>query len=119
MFGQPFKQRLHLMNRLCARAGVKPFGFHALRHKAAAITFMAGGLNAAQILMGHSRATTTDIYVRSAGLYSNQESIISALGESSIGRAAEELLKMEMEMPLEEIVRGASCNQGQVTTLVQ
>ncbi len=118
-FGQPFKQRLHLMNRLCARAGVKPFGFHALRHKAAAITFIAGGLNAAQILMGHSRATTTDIYVRSAGLYSNQESILSALGESSIGQAAEELLKMEMEMPLEEKIRGASCNQGQVTTLVQ
>ncbi|MBO4311760.1 MAG: site-specific integrase [Desulfovibrionaceae bacterium] len=118
--GLPFKQRLHLMNRLCAKAGVKPFGFHALRHKAAAITFTSGGLNAAQILMGHSRATTTDIYVRSAGLYSNQDSILSALGESEIGQAAEELLEqMEMEMPPEVVIREAFCNQGQVTKLVQ
>lgn len=33
--GQPFTERNLLMPRLCARAGVKPFGFHAIRHKAA------------------------------------------------------------------------------------
>lgn len=60
--GDPFQQRSKLMPRLCRKAGVKPFGFHALRHKAAAITFTAGGLAVAQTLMGHSRATTTDIY---------------------------------------------------------
>ena len=64
MLGEPFQQRSKLMPRLCRKAGVKPFGFHALRHKAAAITFTAGGLAVAQTLMGHSRATTTDIYVR-------------------------------------------------------
>lgn len=64
------------MPRLCRKAGVKPFGFHALRHKAAAITFTAGGLAVAQTLMGHSRATTTDIYIRSAGLYGDRSVII-------------------------------------------
>ncbi len=70
---EPFQQRNKMMPRLC---GVKPFGFHALRHKSASITFVVGGLSAAQSLMGHYRATTTDRYVRSAGLYSDQTVIL-------------------------------------------
>lgn len=31
-YGNKFKHRLHLMRRLCFHAGVKPFGFHAIRH---------------------------------------------------------------------------------------
>lgn len=96
MMGQPFTQRNQLMPRLCAKAGVKPFGFHAMRHKAAAITFVGGGISAAQTLMGHYHATTTDRYVKSAGLYGNQEIIMSALSESGIGKAAEMLLEKEM-----------------------
>ena len=45
---------------------------------------------------GHSHATTTDIYVRSAGLYGDRSVMMDALGESSIGIAAEQLLEMEM-----------------------
>lgn len=58
--GAPFRQRRHFMKDLCKKAGVKPFGFHAIRHKSAAITFGESGLNSAQVLMGHYRATTTD-----------------------------------------------------------
>ena len=47
--GQPFTQRIHFMERLCRKAHVKPFGFHAIRHKSAAITFVSSGLNAAQV----------------------------------------------------------------------
>ena len=91
--GEPFTQRLHFMRRLCKKAGVKPFGFHAIRHKSAAITFVASGLNAAQILMGHYRATTTDRYTKSAGLYSDQGEILAALGSSGIGQAVGGLLE--------------------------
>lgn len=115
--GQPFKQRNKLMPLLCARAGVRPFGFHALRHKAASIAFEAGGLNAAQMLMGHSRATTTDRYVRSAGLYSRQDVITDALGGSGIGLAAEELL--EKEMPQEVMTLGANCKRSIVNGMLQ
>lgn len=115
--GQPFKQRNKLMPLLCARAGARPFGFHALRHKAASIAFEAGGLNAAQILMGHSRATTTDRYVRSAGLYSRQDVITDALGGSGIGLAAEELL--EKEMPQEVMTPGANCKRSIVNRMLQ
>ena len=115
--GQPFTQRNKLMPLLCKRAGVRPFGFHALRHKAASIAFEAGGLNAAQILMGHSRATTTDRYVRSAGLYSRQDVITEALGGSGIGQAAEGLL--EKEMPQEVTTPGANCKRSIVNGMLQ
>lgn len=115
--GEPFQQRSKLMPRLCRKAGVKPFGFHALRHKAAAITFIAGGLAVAQTLMGHSRATTTDIYVRSAGLYGDRSVMMDALGESSIGIAAEHLL--EMEMPRRPESREAFCKHGSVNNRLQ
>lgn len=102
-----------LLPVLCKRAGVKQFGFHALRHKAASIAFVSGGLNAAQQLMGHSKATTTDIYIRSAGLYSDQDIIVDALGGNSIGQAANELLKSKMPHDLTH--HEAFCNQSLVT----
>jgi len=94
--GQPYRERKGLMRTLCRRADVKPFGFHAIRHKSAAITFASKGLTAAQILMGHSRATTTDTYVRSAGLYAPQSMILEALGDSDIGQAVGGLLEREI-----------------------
>lgn len=115
--GQPFRQRSKFMALLCKRAGVKPFGFHALRHKAAAITFAAGGLAAAQTLMGHYRATTTDIYVRSAGIYERQDVILNALGEHGIGQAGSELL--EKAMPRGELSHEAFCKQEPVNSRIQ
>lgn len=132
--GEPYRQRRFFMEKLCEKAGVKPFGFHAIRHKSAAITFVGGGLNAAQVLMGHYRATTTDTYVRSAGLYANQEVILDALGGSSIGQVAMGLtesmeagdsleqayrLLQEKEMPHELAAREAFCNQDHVTSMIQ
>lgn len=96
---------------------VKPFGFHAMRHKAAAITFIVGSLSAAQTLMGHYRAFTTGIYVRSAGLYGDQSVITSALGESGIGHAASQLL--EKVMPHEIEAHEALSNQKPVTIRLQ
>lgn len=114
--GMPYKKRIHFMGTLCERAGVRPFGFHALRHKSAAIVFVGGGLNAAQVLMRHSRATTTDIYVRSAGLYADQGAITDALGGSSIGQAAASLL--EKEMPQEPQTLEAFCTPDHVHDMI-
>ena len=98
--GLPFTQRRNFLERLCGRAGVKPFGFHSLRHKSAAITFEGAGLSSAQILMGHYRATTTDRYVRSVGLYKDQSEILSALGNSLIGQTADDLVKTKIPQDL-------------------
>jgi hypothetical protein len=74
------------------------------------------GLNAAQILMGHARATTTDLYVRSAGLYAPQGMILEALGNSGIGQAVGGLL--EREMPRKAETSEAFCSQNHVTNMV-
>lgn len=115
--GEPYRQRNTFMKRLCARAKVKPFGFHALRHKSAAITFVTSGLNAAQVLMGHYRAMTTDRYVRSAGLYTDHSAILAALGGSGIGQVAEGLLAKEMSQ--EVTTPGANCKRSIVNRMLQ
>ena len=40
-YGQPFKIRLQFMRRLCEKAKVERFGFHAVRHLSASI--LSGG----------------------------------------------------------------------------
>jgi integrase len=51
---------------LCARAEVKPFMYHALRHYGASKLSNAGvPLTDIQAILGHQRATTTDIYLQS------------------------------------------------------
>ncbi len=91
-FGNPFLRRETFMKRICKEAGVKSFGFHAIRHKSAAITFLQSGLHAAQTLMGHYQATTANRYIKSAGLYTDQQDIVTALGESNIGQMVGHLL---------------------------
>ena len=75
-----------------------------------------GGLNAAQQLMGHARATTTDIYVRSAGLYADKQILVDALGDSGIGVAANALFT---KMPHEREAHEAFCKQENVNNILQ
>jgi len=92
--GDPFLQRRHLMKTLCERAGVKPFGFHALRHKAAELVYLAGNRNTdVQALLGHAKATTTDQYLQSAGLRADKSQVVNAILCSSVGKAAAEQAK--------------------------
>lgn len=56
-----------LMPRLCEKAGVIPFGFHALRHYFSCRLAETNQASVPEIgkLLGHQRATTTDIYLAS------------------------------------------------------
>lgn len=56
-----------LMKKLCDEAEVKRFGFHAIRHFFAVslVQSQLAGLTDIQLLLGHQRATTTDIYLKS------------------------------------------------------
>jgi integrase len=54
------------MPRLCKRAKVKLFGFHAIRHHIAVqLAYKNWPLIKIQKFLRHKRATTTDIYLRS------------------------------------------------------
>jgi integrase len=97
--GSPFIRRKFFMKRLCQRAGVKPFGLHALRHWGAARIFKEKGLNEAQIFMGHSRATTTDRYIKSAGLYADKVVLVTTIANSPVGAAVSALLQKEAARP--------------------
>lgn len=56
-----------MMPRLCKRAEVKPFGYHAIRHKVASILMDSGKatLSNIQHFLRHRRPTTTEGYLKS------------------------------------------------------
>lgn len=64
---QPYSVRPRWMENLCERAGVHPFGYHAIRHAVAHYLDQSQALSLKEIseLIGHDRPTTTDNYLRS------------------------------------------------------
>lgn len=75
-FGKPFTSRQHLMPRLCARAGVKRFGLHAIRHLTASTLYQAGQPVAViQAILRHKSPSTTERYLRSLGLEHTREAL--------------------------------------------
>lgn len=68
-YGRPFKERRHFMTKACQRAGVEPFGFHAIRHLTASILYSKGVRMATiQAILRHENKTTTERYLRSLGI---------------------------------------------------
>jgi integrase len=64
--GTRYDYRKKLLKGLCKKAGVKPFGFHSLRHYGASKLASEGvPLTDIQRVLGHQRATTTDLYLQS------------------------------------------------------
>jgi len=63
--GEPFKARAHFMKTIYKRAGVKPFGFHGIRHLTASIMFHKGqSLTNIQRFLRHTSPLTTVKYLR-------------------------------------------------------
>ena len=63
-YGKPYKERRRFMAGLCKRANVKKFGFHALRRFVASVLDSKNvPLKQIQLVLGHSRPTTTDRYL--------------------------------------------------------
>ena len=64
----PYLDRKTLMQRLCKKAGVKYFRFHALRHFGASVLDSKNvNIGSIQRLLGHENRTTTEIYLHSIG----------------------------------------------------
>jgi integrase len=62
----PYKDRKGLMAKLCAKAGVQYFRYHALRHSGASLLENLNvPIGTIQRILGHENRTTTEIYLHS------------------------------------------------------
>jgi integrase len=87
----PYKDRREIIKKLCDKAGVRPFGYHALRHAGASIMDNANvPIGAIQKILGHENRTTTEIYLHSIGK-SEREAIAVFEKASPMGLSAESL----------------------------
>lgn len=71
-----------IMPKVCEQAGVKPFGFHAIRHYVSGIMMDSKKLSLVDIqkMLRHKRATTTDIYLNQ--LSESKNTAADVLGDS-------------------------------------
>lgn len=62
-----YSNKRNLMRNLCRKAGVKQFGFHAIRHHVASLLADSekAGIGQIQKLLRHKRTSTTDNYINS------------------------------------------------------
>ncbi len=71
----------HFIQVLCQRAGVPQFGFHSIRHLVAVQLYRAGHTVAEiQTLLRHRSPQTTEIYLRSLGVFQTSEAVVESLG---------------------------------------
>jgi integrase len=64
--GKPYEYRKRLLRGLCKKAKVKYFSFHCIRHFGASkLANKRAALTDIQRILGHEKATTTDIYLQS------------------------------------------------------
>jgi len=85
-YGEPFVYRSKFMKKLCAKAGVKPFGYHAIRHLTASQLYSMGySVATIQALLRHKSAGTTERYLRTLGLEHIRDAVegLSAMGNMS------------------------------------
>lgn len=64
-YGKPYAQRDTFLRRLSKKAGVKGIGYHGLRRFVASLLdIQKAPLRKIQLILGHSKPTTTDLYIR-------------------------------------------------------
>lgn len=77
-YGQTFTTRRRFLKGLCKRAGVKEFGFHAIRRYVASILAAKGvPTKVIQMILGHHSITTTEKYIYN--IISDQREIMNKL----------------------------------------
>ncbi len=77
-YGHPFISNQKFMRRICKKAGVEPFGFHAIRHLSSSILHRLGyGVRDIQPILRHKSPRTTELYLRRLGLEDVRETLES------------------------------------------
>ena len=75
-YGKPFQYRLQFMRRLCDKAKVKRFGFHAIRHLTASCLYRQGNsVGVIQAILRHKSPSTTERYLKTLGLEQTRKAL--------------------------------------------
>lgn len=92
-YGKPFKHRQKFMKGLCKRAGIKPFGFHALRRYVASVLADTHKLSSKRIqrILRHKSVTTTERYIQN--LNKDMRDDLNLLSESKVPEGVPEKIK--------------------------
>ncbi len=78
------------MERLCQKAEVREFGFHAIRHLTASIMYREGQPVAViQAVLRHKSPQTTTRYLQSLGLKQTQEAMEAVMGNRGPGKVTQ------------------------------
>ena len=85
--GQPYKYRQKLMKGLCKRAGIRQFGFHALRRYVASILSDKHKVSskAIQNVLGHESQSTTEKYLQK--IHTGMAEVMELLGDAATNDA--------------------------------
>jgi len=76
--GQPFTKRRHFMARVCEKADVPYFTWHAIRHLTASVLYERGyPVAIIQAILRHKNPNTTARYLRSLGLEDTRQALQS------------------------------------------
>lgn len=115
-YRQPFRERRHFMKRTCERAGVRPFGFHAIRHLTATILYKMGRKpSEIQVILRHKNPTTTERYLHSLG-FEEVRDTLDGLSSRTAGRP-ENVVSMEKEKAARRHLLQAAQNDGSEQTV--
>lgn len=86
-YGQPYQHRQRFLKTLCKRAGIEPFGYHALRRFVASLLDdQKVPLERIRRILGHEKVSTTDRYIKSirgAGSMRETMNLLSISGLSA------------------------------------
>lgn len=92
-YGKPFKHRQRFMKGLCIKAGIKPFGFHALRRYVASVLADTHKLSSKRIqrILRHKSVTTTGSYIQN--LNNDMRDDLNLLSETKVPQRVPEKVK--------------------------
>ena len=93
-YGRPFVVRQHFMKKICQRAGVKPFGFHAIRHLTASILARANvPMVDIQSILRHKKLATTERYIGRLGSLRPSLKVLPGFRKATNGATKEKRAK--------------------------
>ena len=87
-YGKPFINRQHFLGKLCEKAEVRVFSYHAIRHLSASILYNSGAtVSTVQAILRHKSLATTTRYLHSLSLRQAREALDSVMN----GRGGEQV----------------------------